>query len=219
MNSKIRIAIVEDEIDILTGLQQFLLKNDDFMIVATATYKDDAISMALNNNMDVILMDLDLSHSEIDGLIAANEILLNKNVKIIVVTGFNGEETVQSSFLAGAVNCVFKNDINALPDAIRQTVKNPDSFEGILPQFRNAMKETSLTELTLKQRSIFIMYDQGYSYDQIAEKLQIAQSTLKTQVHEIMRKLEVKSMKSAIEKVNRRLYKVTKRGVKNKGLK
>lgn len=210
MNQQIRVAIVEDNPQILSGLQRDLLQYEDFIIAGTASTKEEAVRIVLNTDVDVVLMDLELKESQIDGLIASQEILLQKDVKIIVVTGYSSEETAQSTLLAGAVACFNKSNLKGLPEVILATVRNPSTFETLLPRLRRVLKEMHLTELSPKEREVFMLFDAGYRHEQIMDILAISCSTLKNHIHEILQILGAKNMGDALAKFNRSLLKVSK---------
>lgn len=90
MNKKNRILIVEDEI-----LISLMLKNDlelnGFIISSLVATGEDAVKKAINDQPDVILMDIRLS-GKIDGIDAAKQILKNKYIPIIFMTGYSINE-------------------------------------------------------------------------------------------------------------------------------
>lgn len=91
---KIRVAIVEDDPDWLKAMIRFLNKTNDLLIIGTATNKEEAILLAKDWDVDVILMDINLSENKYDGIYAAIEIGEVSSAKIIMLTSLNEEHLI-----------------------------------------------------------------------------------------------------------------------------
>lgn len=90
MSKKINVLIVEDEILIAVMLKDDLELNG-FNISGVLTSGEEAEEKAVNENIDIILMDIRLS-GEIDGIEAAEQILKVRQIPIIFLTGYSIEE-------------------------------------------------------------------------------------------------------------------------------
>src|SRR5690606_9796356 len=91
----------------------------------------------------------------------------------------------------------------SLPDVIRGALKGGNPMEALLKEFARLKREEQLRPLTGAEREVFELLEDGYTQPQIGRKLYKAESTLKNQVNQILKKLRVKSSKEAVEKVRR----------------
>ncbi|MCX7922238.1 MAG: response regulator transcription factor [Clostridia bacterium] len=201
---KIKILIVEDDPDWTKSMVNFLHKQNDIEVVATASNKQDAIKLANPEQVDVILMDINLTENKYDGIYAAAEIQQSKKVKIIMLTSLSDEDIITNSFNAGAVNYISKTNYKELPNAIRSTYKTTSPIEVLLKDYSRLKEEEQLKDLTPAEKEVFDLIKAGYTQSQIEKKLNKAESTLKNQVNKILKKLNVRSCKEALHKVKTR---------------
>ncbi|WP_010243723.1 response regulator transcription factor [Acetivibrio cellulolyticus] len=201
---KIKIAIIEDDIKWLQGLVSYLGKQDDFVIVFTAMSRTEAVLLSKDTDVDIIIMDINLQENKCDGILAAQEILEGKTVKIIMLTSFKDEDIIRDSFIAGAVNYITKDDYYDIPDVIRKTHKTGSAFEVILKDYARLKEQEQIKDLNFTEKEVFALIEKGYTREQIQEKLNKSESTLKKQIKQILAKLGVKSSKEAVQKVKRK---------------
>jgi CheY-like chemotaxis protein len=93
MVNKVRILIVEDEI-ITSIMISENLKLNGFIICDIAATGEDAVKKATQEHPDVILMDIRLA-GKIDGIEAAQQILMKKFVPILFMTGYSNEDFIK----------------------------------------------------------------------------------------------------------------------------
>jgi len=200
--NKINIAIIEDDSGWLKAMISFLNNEEDFVIVGTAMNKNDGINLAKALQIDVFLVDINLNENELDGIYAAVNILEVSKCKIIMLTCLKGEKIVADSFAAGAVNFISKEDYEDIPKVIRRIHSNSFSPMEILGQkYSQLKKEEQLKGLTFSERKVYDLIEQGYTRSQIEEELFKTKNTVKTQIRQILRKLNVSSSKDAIKKI------------------
>lgn len=201
MNNTIKIFIIDDDPGWLKSLSIFLNSNPDLFVCATASSKEEAIQLAKTIDFDVILMDINLSGNRYDGIYATLEISGFKKAKIIMVTSLDEEKIVTNSFIAGAINIIYKMDYEKIPDAIRAALRNNSPYELLLKDYLRLNKEKNLTNLTISEREIFSFLEQGFTPSSLLIKLNKAEGTLKNQINSILKKLNAKNCKEAVEKV------------------
>lgn len=201
----IRIGIVEDDFGWQKILSNFLNAYNDLQVVWIASQKDMAVSLAreTEKNTDIILMDLNLSSNERDGINATFDIGKNSNVKIIIISSYNEDKLIRDAFTAGAVNYILKENFREIPNAIRASVNGKSPIENILKEYKALKKENVLRELTQSEREIFNLLENGNTPPKIIKTLHKTESTIKSHINSILKKLDSKSSKQAIEKAKR----------------
>ncbi|MCX7920705.1 MAG: response regulator transcription factor [Clostridia bacterium] len=198
---KIKVAIVEDEPQWQRALSEFLARQENISIVWKASTKEEALHIAGNSDEDIIIMDINLHGNECDGIEAALEILNFKKVKIIMLTSLNKEEIITDSFTAGAVNYINKRNYKQLPQAILAAYENNSPLEVLLKEFSRLKEEEQMRMLTPAEKEIFSLIEEGYNKPQAGETLFKSVHTLKNQIRNILKKLNVKSAQEAVLQV------------------
>lgn len=202
--SHIKVFIVEDDSDWIKALTSYLNRESDLLVVGTAANSAEALSMAQTIPFDVVLMDIQLEGSRLDGIHTAMMMQEHSSAKIIMLTSLNDEETMTRAFTAGAVQFLEKTRFQELPHAIRSAYHHPAPMEALLKELARLKREEQLKELTGAEREVFELIESGYTQSQIEQKLFKAESTLKNQVNKMLKKFGVRSSKEAVEKVRRR---------------
>jgi len=202
---KINVAIVDDNQEFLRSMMRYLGLSKDILVVGTATTKEEALKLPEIYNIDIMLMDINISENKCDGILAANQILTNylQKPKIIMLTDHNNKDLVQRSFLAGAVYYVLKTDFKSLPNTIRHIYNNDFPVGSVLKDCSDLMKDKVLkSEFLLSDTEIVIykLVENGNSQSKIVRELYISESTYKKHVNHILRKIKATSIKKAIDK-------------------
>ncbi len=201
MGNIIKLFIVDDDPGWVKSLSIFFNGHPDFFVCATASSRDEAVQLAKTVDFDVILMDINLSGNRYDGIYATLEISNFKKAKIIMITSLDEEKIVTNSFIAGAINIIYKMDYEKIPEAIRAAIRDNTPYELLLKDYLRLNKEKTLAKLTSSEREIFSYLEQGYTPSSLIVKLNKAEGTLKNQINSILRKLNAKNCKEAVEKV------------------
>ena len=102
---EIRVLVVEDDDDFARLILHTLQQSDDLRCVGIAKGRQQAVQMAKQQLPDVVLMDLNLSSSYMDGIDAAREIRTAIHTKIVILTVFENPEIIlggsKRSFASG----------------------------------------------------------------------------------------------------------------------
>ncbi len=204
---KIKVAVVDDDPDWIKQTIIFINNQEDMLVAWSATTKDEAIQFAVNSNIDVILMDINLdgTSQNYDGVTAAREILEIQPVKIIMMTSISDEIIIKKSIIAGAVNYILKEDFRQIPNAIRSACKQTSPLEIIFKDYSKLKESEQLNELTPTERQIFLLFKEGYTKDKICNDLYISEGTLKKHISNILKKLAAGSIKEAIRLVKSKI--------------
>jgi DNA-binding NarL/FixJ family response regulator len=201
---RIHVLIVEDDAIWRRCITEYIEREDDITVLCSVTNKEEAISIAKANQLDVILMDINLTENKLDGIEAASELIFHTDAKIIMLTALSEEDLILNAFSAGAVNYVSKSDYRRLPAIIRSTVFNCKPVSVLLNDYLRLKEEETLHVLTNAEREVFDLIRQGFTQSQIEQKLFKSESTVKKQVNHILKKLKVRSSREAVEKLQRR---------------
>lgn len=185
--ARIRVLIVEDDSDFTVLLRSLIENQPDMELCGCAAQQQTAVKMAQTLKPDVVLMDLNLSATRMDGIDAAKEIRLSTGAKVVVLTVFeNPEIVVEASKRAFASGYVFKSQFAILPESIRTAAR------GHTPQEWMIMSMI-LNELSPAEKTIFeIML--GKKVDLFS-----SQKTIANQKTNILRKLGLKSQKELVQ--------------------
>ncbi|AEY65016.1 response regulator transcription factor [Clostridium sp. BNL1100] len=202
--NKIRTMLVEDDIDWVTAIEDYLLAKDDIYLEATANDRESAIKTATMIHPDVIVMDINLSGNKCDGIYAAAEIIAEIDTKILMLTCLSEEEIVLNSFTAGAINFLSKENYTHLADAIRSAKVGNSPYEVLLKEYSRLKEEEQLKPLTGSEKEVFHLLENGYSRSKIQNELYKSENTIKTQIKSILKKMGVNRVGQAIKKVHQK---------------
>jgi two-component system, NarL family, response regulator LiaR len=116
---RIRVAIVDDNEMLRSGLSMFLRAFEDLELVGTASEGSEVLQMCRETHPDVVLMDLVMPG--MDGVCATRAIKQAfPDIQVITLTSFDDQHLVGESLAAGAVMSLLKNVlIDELANAIR----------------------------------------------------------------------------------------------------
>lgn len=198
----IRVMLVDDHAVVRSGLSTFLMICDDMELVGEASSGEQAISLCLKVNPDVVLMDLVMSG--MDGATATRRIREEcPEIQVIALTSFKEQELVQGALEAGAIGYLLK-DVTAdeLANAIRAAYAGkptlaPEAAEVLIQATRAPAKKIGF-DLTNREREVLALMVQGLNNNDIADKLVVSRSTAKFHVSSILSKLGVDSRTKAV---------------------
>ncbi|MFB9328490.1 response regulator [Paenibacillus aurantiacus] len=200
----IRVMMVEDDPDWIKAVTAFLNREADLLVVGSATTAEEAVRLAKELAFDVVLMDIQLSDKEYEGIHAAMDIHATHPAKIVMLTSVRDERAMTQSFTAGAIDYIEKTRFQELPQAIRKAYHHAAPMEALLKEFSRLKREEQLKELTIAEREVFELIEDGYTQPQIGKKLFKAESTLKNQINKMLKKLGAKSSREAVELVRKK---------------
>ncbi|OZE33445.1 MULTISPECIES: response regulator transcription factor [unclassified Rhodococcus (in: high G+C Gram-positive bacteria)] len=200
----ITVLIADDQPVVRQGFELFLAGHPDIEVVGHASSGKHAVQQVSTLKPDVVLMDIRMPNG--DGLTATREILAQfDNVRVIVVTTFDLDEYVFAALDAGASGFLLKDtDPDELADAVVTVacggaVLSPRLTPRLMTEFarRGAPSRTTPVapqhDLSLREMEVVQLLAQGLGNNEIARELQLEQSTVKTHIGNICRKLDVKT--------------------------
>ena len=205
----IRVLIVDDQALFREGLNTILSVHEEFQVIGEAANGEEALRLAVQLQPQVVLMDLRMPL--MDGVRSTQMISSQApNCKVIVLTTFDDDESIFDGLRAGAVGYLLKDVASEkLFEAIRATARGeyfllPSVTAKVMAEFsrisqaRPKIDEQLIEPLSAREIEILKCIAQGDSNKQIAEKLFIAEGTVKNHVTNILSKLGVKDRAQAV---------------------
>jgi two-component system, NarL family, response regulator LiaR len=203
----IRILLCDDHAMFRQGLKSILETEHAFRVIGEASTGREAVRYALETKPDVIVMDIQMP--ELDGVAAAKSILAEwPEAKVIILTMYRQDTYVFEAIKVGALGYMLKDaDANDLIDAITrvaegETLLNAEIANSILDEFKKVKDvpqhpEHKLSDLTEREAAILRYLAQGASNQEIAEKLNVSEKTVRNRLSEIFSKLRLNNRTQA----------------------
>ena len=193
----IQVLIVDDHTIVRKGTRALLAEVEDIQVVGEAADGREAVDQAETLRPDVILMDLVMP--TMDGIEATRQITGSQpDTRILVLTSFAANDKVFPAIKAGALGYLLKHaDPEELVDAIRQVYHgepslHPSIARKVLQEMRRpTMKTPTPDPLTGREIEVLQLVAQGFSNQEIADQLIIAEVTVRTHVSNILGKLHL----------------------------
>jgi DNA-binding NarL/FixJ family response regulator len=203
----IRVLVADDQPLVRSGFRMILEERDDLDLVGEAQDGEQAVALARELDPDVILMDVRMP--KLDGVEATRRLVdANARARILVLTTFDLDEYVYAAIRAGASGFLLKDVQPAdLVDAIRvvaagNSLFGPAATERLVARFAHHTGPTtptrSLEELTEREREILRLLASGLSNAELAQELHLGETTVKTHVSAVLRKLGVRDRVQAV---------------------
>ena len=197
----IRLMIVDDHTMVRRGLATILKVFDDIQLAGEAESGEAAIQLCTEVLPDVILMDMSLPG--MDGATATRSIRKNfPQTQVIVLTSFKAGNLIKQALEAGAIGYLLK-DVSA--DDLAQAIRSAHAGRATLsPEAAQSLVESANLppspglDLTEREREVLALMIEGLTNTQIAGRLTVSPSTIKSHVSNILSKLEVASRTEAV---------------------
>lgn len=193
----IRVLVVDDHPIVIGGTRALLAEVEDIEVIGEAYNGVMAIEENKKLKPDVILMDLVMP--EMDGIEAIRLITEEEpEAKILVLTSFITDDKVFPAIKAGAMGFLLKDsEPRELIDAIRnvyrgQPTLHPNIARKVLRELGRPSAEMPIPDpLTDRETEVLLLLSKGLDNQEIAEKLFVAEVTVRTHVSRILRKLQL----------------------------
>ncbi|WP_104045397.1 response regulator [Arthrobacter sp. ZGTC412] len=210
MSDNIRVLLVDDQELVRYGFRLMLEANPGMVIVGEASDGAQAVSAVGRLQPDVVLMDIRMPG--IGGIEATRGITrLHPDTRVLVITTYDIDEYAFGALEAGAAGFLLKDtrpdDLVAAIRAIhsgdaavspRITAKLIQVAAPHLLLRQTVDADDALTELTAREREIFVLIGQGETNSEIAATLYLSESTIKANVGRILSKLGLRNRVEAV---------------------
>ena len=197
----IRVLLAEDHVVVRNGLAAIINQEKDMEVVAEAGEGGEAVELWKKHRPDITLMDL-----RMPGLSGANAIYeiheMNPEVRIIVLTTFDGDEDIYRAIRAGAKAYLLK-DVKR--EELFHCIREVHAGRIVIPPAIAAKLagHQCAEQLTPRELEVLKLLAEGKPNKLIASALSIGEVTVKSHVRAIFAKLNVLSRTEAIAAASR----------------
>jgi DNA-binding NarL/FixJ family response regulator len=194
----IRVLIADDQALVRSGFRMILEARDDLVVAGEAENGARAIELARELEPDVVLMDVRMP--VLDGVEATRRLLeAGSEARVIILTTFDLDEyvfllkDVQPAQLVEAIRVVASGEALLAPSITRRLL---DRFAASLDTGRATPPE--LDSLTPRELEILRLIAGGLTNAEIASELFVSETTVKTHVSSVLRKLHLRDRVQAV---------------------
>jgi DNA-binding NarL/FixJ family response regulator len=204
----IRVALVDDQAIVRTGLARILSPDDGFEVVAECADGRQAVAEVPTLRPDVTLMDIRMPR--LDGIAATAQLCGREDAgPVLVLTTFGEDEVLWGAIEAGAAGFVLKDSsAEDLIAAVRAVAGGGAWFDPavaprVLDRYRRVVAPAArdaarLDLLTDREHDVVRLMARGATNAEIAATLHVAEATVKTHIGSIFTKLDVRDRAAAI---------------------
>jgi two-component system, NarL family, response regulator DevR len=205
----IRVLLVDDHEVVRRGLRELLTSEDDIAVVAEAGGVGEALALVGKHQLDVAVVDVRLPDG--DGVALCRSLrALPAGPQCLVLTAFDDERAMVEAIMAGASGYLLKqvrgqDVVNAVREvAAGRSLLDPLTTAHVLERMRRSAETDELDVLTERERAVLELMGEGLSNRQIAERLFLAEKTVKNYVTSVLAKLGMQRRTQAVAWVARR---------------
>jgi DNA-binding NarL/FixJ family response regulator len=205
----IRVLLCDDQALVRGGFRMILDAREDIEVVGEAEDGRQVIELARRIDPDVILMDVRMPN--VDGVEATRRLVeAGSRARILILTTFDLDEYVYKALRSGASGFLLKDVQPAqLVDAIRvvaagEALLAPSVTRRLLDRFADtlpgdeAKPPTALESLTERELEVLKLLAGGLSNAELAEQLFLSETTVKSHISSVLRKLDLRDRVQAV---------------------
>ncbi|MDX1600704.1 MAG: response regulator transcription factor [Anaerolineales bacterium] len=202
MADPVRVLLADDHALFRRGLLELLAEADEIEVVGEASDGEQAVELAVDLAPDVILMDVHMPGG--GGVEAVRRVKSEGEVRVLMLTVSDKDEDLLGAIDAGADGYLLKN---AEPEELAAAIQHiaagrgalsPEVTGKVMRQASKGSGEGNGADLSPREQEVLEHLAQGDTTAQIAQKLVISTSTVKTHIHHILRKLEAANRAEAV---------------------
>jgi two-component system, NarL family, response regulator DevR len=190
-----RVFLVDDHEVVRTGLRDMLESTGEFTVVGEAATAEEAVRRIPALQPDVAVLDVRLPDG--NGVEVCREVRSRvPSMGCLMLTSFSDDEALFDSIMAGAAGYVLKQIRGTeLVDAIRKvaagkSLLDPDVTARVLERLRGGGESDEVVgRLTEQERKILELIGDGLTNRQIAERMYLAEKTVKNYVSNLLSKM------------------------------
>ncbi|EOD69516.1 response regulator [Amycolatopsis vancoresmycina] len=202
-----RILLCDDQQLVRVGLRMIVESQDDLTVVGEAGNGEEAIALAHELQPDLVLMDVRMP--VLDGVAATGRICAElPDVRVLVITTFDLDEYAYAALRGGASGFLVKDApseemLVAIRGVLRgDSMVSPSVTRRLLDRYlahdRAPVDVAKLGVLTEREKDVLGLVARGLSNGEIAAKLYIGETTVKTHLGRILSKLQLRDRVHAV---------------------
>lgn len=185
--TKIKILLADDHTIVLDGLKAVLKSHEKMEVSGEAKNGAEVLAFLENHHADVVVLDINMPI--MDGITCARKVkAMHKDVRIIILTMYAQRSFIEEIVKIGVDGCLLKsNSGQELAEAIER-VMNGKSYYDRIQGFIVEADDAFQFRLSSREIEVIKLVAEGLTSSQIADKLFIAEHTVKTHRKNILRK-------------------------------
>lgn len=209
----VRLLVVDDHDVVRFGLVSLFNSLAGYEVVAEATTVADAIAISRKEQPDVVVLDVRLPDGS--GVEACRVIRSEcPATRVLMLTSYSEEDAVIASIVAGAAGYILKQtDLSLLVKAVETVSTGGSLLDPIVTETvvrwmqrgGTSGPSSRLASLSDQERRILSLIAEGKTNREIAGVIFVSESTVKTHVSSILRKLELTRRSEAAAFLARRV--------------
>jgi DNA-binding NarL/FixJ family response regulator len=199
----IKVLIADDQVILRESLKFIIEQDKEITVIGFAGNGKEALNQARHLMPDLVLMDIMMPICDgVEGTRLIKE--MDKNIKVVILTTFNDDESVSKALENGADGYVLKDiKLEELVMAIKSTIKglrvmHEDIFSNVVNELKTANSKKSsesriksLIELDVREIQIIKLIAKGKVNKEIAGIFNLSEGSLKNLITVILRKLNL----------------------------
>jgi DNA-binding NarL/FixJ family response regulator len=199
MSETIRLLLADDHTVVRAGLRAVLEAEPDLEVVAEAATADEAVALAAETPVDVVLMDLQFG-ADMQGAAATAHIVARPDApRVLVLTTYDTDADILAAIEAGAIGYLLKD---AAPDELAAAIRaaaagQPALAPTVAHRLMDRMRDRG-TALSRRETEVLQLVADGLSNREIGKRLFLTQATVKSHLVHIYAKLRVDSRTAAV---------------------
>ena len=205
----IRVLVADDQPIVRSGLATLISSEPDLTIIGAVANGRDAVNLATELRPDVVLMDIRMPIT--DGLEATRQILQPERAletRVVILTTYDLDEYVFEALRSGACGFLLKH---AAPEEILLSIRSAAAGNALLSPVITmrligafitrrppSPKPPELSRLTPRELEVLRVVATGASNSEIAQRLFVAETTVKTHLARALTKLDLRDRVQAV---------------------
>ncbi|WP_431999807.1 response regulator [Streptomyces sioyaensis] len=194
----VRLLLADDHPVVRAGLRAVLETEPDFEIVADVPTAEQAVRLAVECDVDVVLMDLQFGGRMLGSQATAEITARPGGPRVLVLTTYDTDADILAAIEAGATGYLLKD---APPQELAAAVRTAAGRSALAPTVALRLMDrlrTPATALSRRETEVLQLVAEGHSNAAVSKRLFLSQATVKSHLVHIYAKLGVDSRTSAV---------------------